>query len=178
MLFAIGTIRYSQKIEVRIYDDKLIIRSPGFLPYGITLEELYKPHSSTLRNKGLAEVLYDTELIERWGSGIEKIQQHCLDADLLEPTFEEYQGFQVVFRKSVDYEEYLRSLNLNERQLKSVIYVKEKGQVMNKEYREICNTSARTSSRDLADMVSKGLFEQKGTIGKGTEYTLIPSSPL
>jgi ATP-dependent DNA helicase RecG len=119
-------------IEVRIYDDKLIIRSPGFLPYGITLEELYKPHSSTLRNKGLAEVLYDTELIERWGSGIEKIQQHCLDADLPEPTFEEYQGFQVVFRKSVDYEEYLRSLNLNERQLKAVIYVKEKGQVTNK----------------------------------------------
>jgi ATP-dependent DNA helicase RecG len=160
-------------IDVRIYDDKLIIRSPGFLPYGITLEELYKPHSSTLRNKGLAEVLYDTELIERWGSGIEKIQQHCLDAGLSEPTFEEYQGFQVVFRKSVDYEEYLRSLNLNERQLKAVIYVKEKGQVTNKEYQEICNTSARTSSRDLADMVSKGLFEQKGTIGKGTEYTLI-----
>ncbi len=159
-------------IEVRIYDDKLIIRSPGFLPYGITLEELYKPHSSTLRNKGLAEVLYDTELIERWGSGIEKIQQHCLDADLPEPTFEEYQGFQVVFRKSVDYEEYLRSLNLNERQLKAVIYVKEKGQVTNKEYQEICNTSNRTASRDLADLVSSGLLEQIGITGKGTAYIL------
>jgi len=159
-------------IEVRIYDDKLIIRSPGFLPYGITLEELYKPHSSTLRNKGLAEVLYDTELIERWGSGIEKIQQHCLDAGLPEPIFEEYQGFQVVFRKSVDYEEYLRSLNLNERQLKAVIYVKEKGQVTNKEYQEICNTSNRTASRDLADLVSSGLLEQIGITGKGTAYIL------
>ena len=159
-------------IEVRIYDDKLIIRSPGFLPYGITLEELYRPHSSTLRNKGLAEVLYDTELIERWGSGIEKIQQHCLDAGLSEPTFEEYQGFQVVFRKSVDYEEYLRSLNLNERQLKAVIYVKEKGQVTNKEYQEICNTSNRTASRDLADLVSSGLLEQIGITGKGTAYIL------
>jgi len=160
-------------IEVRIYDDKLIIRSPGFLPYGITLEELYRPHSSTLRNKGLAEVLYDTELIERWGSGIEKIQQHCLEAGLPEPTFEESQGFQVVFRKDVYNEEYLHSLNLNERQIKAVMYVKEKGQITNKEYQEICNTSARTSSRDLADLVSKGLFDQKGTIGKGTEYTLI-----
>ena len=160
-------------IEVRIYDDKLIIRSPGFLPYGITLEELYKPHSSTLRNKGLAEVLYDTELIERWGSGIEKIQQHCLDAGLPEPIFEEYQGFQVVFRKDVYDEEYLHSLNLNERQIKAVMYVKEKGQVTNTGYQEICNTSARTSSRDLADLVSRGLFNQKGTIGKGTEYTLI-----
>ena len=159
-------------IEVRIYDDKLIIRSPGFLPYGITLEELYKPHSSTLRNKGLAEVLYDTELIERWGSGIEKIQQHCLDAGLPEPIFEEYQGFQVVFRKDVYDEEYLRSLNLNERQIKAVMYVKEKGQITNKEYQEVCATSNRTASRDLADLVSSGLFDQVGITGKGTVYII------
>jgi len=159
-------------IEVRIYDDKLIIRSPGFLPYGITLEELYKPHSSTLRNKGLAEVLYDTELIERWGSGIEKIQQHCLDARLPEPIFEEYQGFQVVFRKDVYDEEYLRSLKLNERQIKAVMYVKEKGQITNKEYQEVCATSNRTASRDLVHLVSAGLLEQIGITGKGTVYIL------
>jgi ATP-dependent DNA helicase RecG len=53
------------------------------------------------------------------------------------------------------------------------MYVKEKGQVTNTEYQEICNTSARTSSRDLTDLVSRGLFKQKGTIGKGIEYTLI-----
>jgi len=159
-------------IEVRIYDDKLIIRSPGFLPYGITLEELYKPHSSTLRNKGLAEVLYDTELIERWGSGIEKIQQHCHDANLPKPIFEEYQGFQVVFRKDVYDEEYLRSLNLNERQIKAVMYVKEKGQITNKEYQEVCAISKRTASRDLLDLVSSGFFEQIGTTGTGTAYIL------
>ena len=159
-------------IEVRIYDDKLIISSPGFLPYGITLEELYRPHSSTLRNKGLAEVLYDTELIERWGSGIEKIQQHCLDAGLPEPTFEEYQGFQVVFRKDVYDEEYLLSLNLNERQIKAVMYVKEKGQITNKEYQEVCATSNRTASRDLVHLVSAGLLEQIGITGKGTVYIL------
>ena len=77
-----------------------------------------------------------------------------------------------MFRKSVDYEEYLRSLNLNERQLKAVIYVKEKGQVTNKEYQEICNTSNRTASRDLADLVSSGLLEQIGITGKGTAYIL------
>jgi ATP-dependent DNA helicase RecG len=143
------------------------------LPFGIILEDLYKPHSSTLRNKGLAEVFYDTELIEQWGSGIEKMQKYCLNAGLPEPIFEEYQGFQVIFRKDIYYEDYLRSLNLNERQIKAVVYVKKNGNITNKEYQEICNTSARTSSRDLADLVSIGLFDQKGTIGKGTEYTLI-----
>jgi len=58
-------------------------------------------------------IKYNTELIERWGSGIEKIQQHCLDAGLPEYTFEEYQGFQVVFRKDFYDEEYFRILNQN-----------------------------------------------------------------
>jgi len=54
-------------------------------------------------------------------------------------------------RKKVgDDEEYLRSLNLNERQIKAVMYVKEKGQITNKEYQEVCATSKRTASRDLA----------------------------
>ena len=79
---------------------------------------------STLRNKGLAEVFYDTELIEQWGSGIEKMRKYCLDAGLPEPTFEEYQGFQVVFRKDIYDEEYPPDLNLNERQIKAVMYVK------------------------------------------------------
>jgi len=159
-------------IEIRIYDDKLVIWSPGHLPFGITLDELYKPHSSALRNNGLAEVFYDTELIEQWGSGIEKMQKYCLNAGLPEPIFEEDQGFQVVFRKDIYDEDYLRSLNLNERRIKAVMYVKKNGNITNKEYQEVCNTSERTSSRDLAELVSKGLFEQIGITGKGTAYIL------
>jgi len=159
-------------IEIRIYDERLVIWSPGHLPFGISLEELYKPHSSTLRNKGLAEVFYDTELIEKWGSGIDKIQKYCLNAGLPEPIFEENQGFQVVFRKDIYNEDYLRSLNLNERQIKAVMYVKKNGNITNKEYQEVCNTSERTSSRDLAELVSSGLFEQIGITGKGTAYSL------
>lgn len=141
------------------------------MPFGIILEDLYKPHSSTLRNKGLAEVFYDIELIEQWGSGIDKMQKYCLYAGLPEPIFEEYQGFQVVFRKDIN-EDYLRSLNLNERQIKAVVYVKKNGNITNKEYQEVCNTSERTISRDLAEMVSSGLFEQIGITGKGTAYSL------
>jgi len=49
---------------------------------------------------------------------------------------------------------------------------KEKGRITNKEYQEVCNTSERTSSRDLADLPASGLFEQIGTTGKGTVYIL------
>ncbi|AAM05757.1 AlbA family DNA-binding domain-containing protein [Methanosarcina acetivorans] len=159
-------------IEIRIYDDELIVWSPGGLPLGLTMEDLFKPHASKLRNKGIAEVFFDTKIIEQWGSGIEKIQNYCREAGLPEPVFEEYQGFRVIFRKGTFNEEYLRELGLNERQIKAVFYVKENGKITNKEYQEISNTIKRTASRDLAELVSLKIFEQIGTTGKGTEYIL------
>jgi len=158
--------------EVRIYDDKLIVWSPGGLPFGITMEDLYKPHSSVLRNKGIGEIFYDIGWIEQWGSGIDKMRRTCTEAGLPEPQFEEYQGFRVIFQKDIYTEEYLRNFGLNERQIKAVRYVKEKGRITNKEHQEICHTSERTATRDLSNLVSMGLFWQVGVTGKGTEYIL------
>lgn len=50
--------------------------------------------------------------------------------------------------------------------------MKEKGKITNKEYREICQTSERTATRDLSHLVTLKLFEQMGVTGKGTEYIL------
>jgi ATP-dependent DNA helicase RecG len=159
-------------IEIRIYDNELIVWNPGGLPLGLTMEDLFKPHASKLRNKGIAEVFFDTKIIEQWGSGIEKMINYCKEAGAQEPVFEEYQGFRVIFRKGIFNEEYLRGLGLNERQMKAVFYVKEKGKITNTEYQEISNTIKRTASRDLAELVSLKIFEQIGTTGKGTEYFL------
>ena len=136
------------------------------------MEDLFKPHASRLRNKGIAEVFFDTKIIEQWGSGIEKMINYCKEAGVPEPVFEEYQGFRVIFRKGIFNEEYLRRLGLNERQIKAVLYVKENGKITNKEYQEVSNTIKRTASRDLAELVSLKIFEQIGTKGKGTEYIL------
>jgi ATP-dependent DNA helicase RecG len=150
----------------------LIVWSPGGLPLGLSLEDLYKPHSSFLRNKGIGAVFYDIELIEQWGSGIDKTRNACLQAGLPEPQFKERQGFRVMFRKDVYTEEYLSQLGLNERQIKVVMHVKEKGRITNKQCREVWSISQRTASRDLSVLFSKGFFEQIGITGKGTEYVL------
>ncbi|MHB8103587.1 MAG: ATP-binding protein [Methanosarcina sp.] len=76
--------------EIRIYDNVLIVWNPGGLPPGLTMEDLFKPHASKLRNKGLAEVFFDTKIIEQWGSGIEKMINYCKEAGAQEPVFEEY----------------------------------------------------------------------------------------
>jgi len=163
----------SSNTEVRIHDDKLIVWSPGGLPFGITIEELYKPHSSVLRNKGIGGVFYDMGWIEQWGSGIDKMCKACMKAGLPEPQFEEYQGFRVIFRKDMYTEEYLRDLSLNDRQIKAVMYVKERGKITNKEYRGMFGITDRMALIDLSELCAKEIFERIGKTGRKTEYLLI-----
>lgn len=159
--------------EVRIYDDRLVVWSPGGLPSGITLEDLYKPHSSELRNTGIAGALYDMELIEQWGRGINEMRKACVEAGLPEPEFEEHQGFRVTFRKDIYTEEYLQGLGLNERQVKAVMYVKKRGRITNKEYQELNSVSKPMATIDLKELVTKAVLERIGKTGRGTEYILV-----
>ncbi len=162
--------------EIRIYDDELIVWSPGGLPFGITLKELYQSHPSVLRNKGIASIFYDMGWIEQWGSGIDKMRRMCVKAGLPEPKFEEQQGFRVIFRLDIYSEKYLQSLGLNERQIKAVFFVKEKGKITNKDYQRIVEVSKPTASRELANLVDLKILRQQGVTGKGTFYILESSS--
>ena len=95
------------------------------------------------------------------------------EAGLPEPDYkEELGGFSVYFYKDIYTEENLKKMELNERQIKAVMYTKEKGRIANREYQELCNTSGRTATRDLTDLVSREIFGQVGVTGKGTNYTL------
>jgi len=162
----------SSNTEVRIYDDKLIVWSPGSLPFGTTLEDLYKPHASVLRNKGIGSVFYDMGWIEQWGSGIDKMRKACVGAGIPEPLFEEYQGFRVTFRKDVFTEEYLLNLGLNERQIKAVGYVKEKGSITISSFKTIApGVSEKTLYRDLQELINKRLLKEFGE-KKGRRYEL------
>jgi predicted HTH transcriptional regulator len=63
----------------------------------------------------------------------------------------------VFFRKGPSF----RSVE-SSRQIKAVGYLKEKGQITNKEYQELCDVSQPTANRDLQDMVDKSVLKQKG----------------
>jgi len=161
------------EIQIKIYDDKIWMWNPGKLPEQLSIEDLKKEHSSYPRNPLIANVFYLAGFIERWGSGTKRIVDLCNEQDLPEPDYREEQGgFSVWFYKDIYTEENLRKMELNERQLKAVMYVKEKGKITNKEYQKVCNTSERTATRDLVDLLDKGLFKKRGVTGKGVEYSL------
>lgn len=63
-------------------------------------------------------------------------------------------------------------IGLSSRQIKAVGYLKEKGQITNKEYQELCNVSQPTANRDLQDMVDKSVLKQKGKKSQQIVYVL------
>jgi len=161
------------EIQIKIYDDHIKFWNPGKLPEGITIEDLKGEHVSRPRNKLLAMVFYYAGLIERWGTGTTRIVSLCIEHGLPEPEFkEEFGGFTVELWKDIYNEERLRKLGLYERQIKAVLYVKERGKITNKEYQNITGVKKRQATEDLRHLEKLGILERVGTTGKGVHYVL------
>jgi predicted HTH transcriptional regulator len=117
--------------------------------------------------------IIDNRLIERYGSGIQRMINACIESGLPEPTFEEkFGGFQVTFRKNIYNKESLNRFDLNERQVNALMFIKETGKITNKEYQKITGIKDRIATMELNDLVSKNLLERVGTTGRGTFYIL------
>ena len=162
----------SAEIQIKIYDDHIWFWNPGKLPEGITVEMLKEEHYSKPRNKLLAMAFYYAGLIEKWGTGTKRMIELCKKQGLPEPEFkEEGEGFSVIFWKDIHNEDYLRKLGLNERQIKAVMYVKDKGSITNREYREITGISDEGARLDLKKLVEKGILEARGK-GRSVYYVV------
>ncbi len=58
-------------------------------------------------------------------------------------------------------------MGLNERQIKAVMYAKEKGRITNKEYQQLTGISRQMVTIDLKNLVEKGFFVMLGKAVKG-----------
>ncbi len=175
LLNAIAHKDYSSgiPIQISVYKDKIMFWNDGQLPENWTVENLTKKHSSKPYNPDIANAFFRIGYIESWGRGTIKIIEKCKEAGLPTPKYYyEASDFWIEFRKDIYNEEYLQSLDLNNRQIKAVLFTKEKGKITNSEYQEINETSNRTATRDLTELVGKDIFESSGSKGAGSFYRL------
>jgi len=163
----------SSNVQVRIFDDRLEIWSPGKLPPGITIEKLKGEHESIPPNPLIAKPFFLKGYIENWGTGTNRIIRECKEYGLPEPEFRETgTSFVVTFRKDKLSKEYLRHLRLNSNQVNTVFYLKQNDEITNSEYQKLNGVSKPTATRELSALVEKGIIERKGSTGRGTIYTL------
>jgi len=164
-----------EEIQIRVYDERVVIMNPGTLPDGMTVEELKREgHRSMPRNSLLAQVFYYGELLEKWGTGTSRMISLCRIQGILEPEFTaKPDSFSVAFSKDIYATERLVALGLSERQIKAVQYAKGHGAITNKAYRELADVTDRTALRDLNNLLDRNIFKKQDKKGKATEYILV-----
>jgi ATP-dependent DNA helicase RecG len=160
-------------VEVRLFADRLEVWNPGALPGTLTLNDLRDAHPSVPNNPLLAESLYLTRYIEKAGSGTQRMIELCREAGLPEPDFQQRAGsFVVTLWRDWLTDEAMRELALGERQQRAITHLKARQRITNSEYQTIVGVSRATASRDLEELLAKGVLERVGTTGKGTHYLL------
>jgi len=164
-----------RRVEIRQFDDRLEVTSPGGLPGYITLDNIVEEHFS--RNPRLVNGLFEWGYIEQLGLGIDRMIEEMVQAGHPQPEFKATPySFTVVLRRNVSavarraIPEW--ATGMNERQIRAIQYLQETGRITNREYHELCpDVSAETLRLDLNDLVEKGLLMKIGD-KKGTYYIL------
>jgi len=158
-------------IQISVYKDKIMIWNYGQLPENWTIDTLQEKHSSIPHNPDISNAFFRIGYIEAWGRGIRKMNEQCAEAGLPQPLYYyATSGFWVVFRKDTHNEQSLKELGLNERQIRAVLYVKEKRKITNKEYQEINQISNRTATYELKELVETFNLLKMSGASVGTYY--------
>lgn len=88
-------------VSLGIYDDRIEIVNPGKFPPQISAENIKLPHESYPYNKSIAQVLYLTTFLERWGSGVGRMIDSCKKQNVPEPEWAAANGtVSIIFRRS------------------------------------------------------------------------------
>ncbi|MCF0054194.1 RNA-binding domain-containing protein [Dyadobacter sp. CY356] len=84
--------------SVKVFDNYIEFFNPGPLPQSISIEQLLSgDYTSQARNKKVSSIFKESGVIEKYGSGIKRIQNAFLSYGLEAPVFENFQhGFRVI----------------------------------------------------------------------------------
>lgn len=162
----------SAAIQVSVFSDRIEIRNPGGLLPPLTAEQLHRPHASIARNHHICEALYLARYIEKYGTGTLMMIAETTACALPEPDFEATPGeFVIILWRDWLTTKRLLELDLTERQLQAVAFVKKQGRITNSEHQGLTLANRKTAARDLDELVVKGVFLRIGE-KRGTHYVL------
>jgi len=161
-------------VQVMVFADRFEVWNPGQLPPPLTPEKLRQPHSSIARNHRLCESLFLARYIEKFGTGTLMMIRECRAHGLPEPDFVQRSDELVatVWRDWLT-ERFMAELQLTERQRLGIRHLRQAGAMTSRQYQNLTGAPPRTTTRDLDDLVSKGLLHKIGKVGRGTRY--VPS---
>ena len=167
------------EVHLDIYDNRLIVTSPGGMYNGMLIQDLdIKDVSSERRNPILANVMAQLDYMEKRGSGLTRIcnETKALEGykDELKPLFKSTPTqFQTIIFASSDTPNVgdhvgdVSETKLTERQQKILNLVKESPTITGKQMSETLSVSQRTIERDLSALQKLGVLKREGKDNDG-----------
>ncbi len=167
--------RSGANIQIEIYDDRIEITNPGRLLSGLDIKHLEGIHET--RNKEICKIFHETKDMEKYGTGIRKMNDWMKKYGLKKPEFNQPGNFfKIVFygpgdkildlvsdipkERQID----LTELGLNERQIEILrLMVNENQKITIKKYVEFFkNISDKTAIRDMKKLIEMGFVKKVG----------------
>ncbi|MFQ6092807.1 MAG: ATP-binding protein [bacterium] len=180
-------------IEIWMFDDRIEVRSPGLLPEPVTIERLLKReriHAS--RNPLIVRVLTDLGYMRETGEGIPRMFEEMEKNGLYPPELriEADSIFTVVLKNQPVYTpddlqwlERYSTIPLSSNQKRILLFARTHGiRFTSRDYQKICSVDIYSASRDIKDLMRKGIvrLQKKGgriyelLEGKGDEFFEFP----
>ena len=164
-----------RRIEIRMFDDRMEIHSPGGLPGYITIDNIVEEHFS--RNPRLVNGLYHWNYIEELGLGVDKMIEAMVQAGHPQPVFKATpHSFTVTLFNAKERKAQASGSawesSMNERQLRAIQFMRDNGRITSRDYQDLCpNVSPETLRLDMVDLTDRGVVMKVG-MKRGTYYIM------
>ena len=167
-------------IFINLYADRLEVHNPGRLPIGVTPENIL--HKTVKRNEHLAKVFYDLKLMEREGSGYDKMYEILLSNGKQVPIpFEGVDRVTVTIKKHIIKTEVVKLVSraneefqLRQKEIICLGLIAQHTSLSATEFSRVLNLPQQNAIRDwLGRLPELGIINSKGKT-KGVEYFINP----
>lgn len=148
-----------------MFDGRIEIMSPGSLPKGLSEKEYLDGQVSILRNPILGNVLFRLHLIERFGTGVKRINEEYLKSRI-KPKFEFYDNSIKVTLPVMEFD-----LGLKDDELRIYNALKNKQVLSSSEITGITGFGKNKTIEILKKLVEQGYIKVTGS-GRGTKYRI------
>lgn len=167
-------------IFVNVYSNSIEFVSLGTLPSGLYLEDIYEGVSKP-RNENLANLFYRLELIEAYGTGIQKIL-HAYQDRSEKPVFKVTPNAFIVRLPKMIHDEVreeeavYHTKNYNPYDKESVLqylvdYIKKNGMITRKDVEMLLQVGQTKSGLLLKELEARSIIKRKGK-GKNSHYVV------
>ena len=155
------------RITIEVFNDRVEISNPGGLISGIPKNEFGK--RSLSRNPLIFGLFERIRMVEQVGSGIGRMKDLMIEADLTEPEFNTEGIFTVTVRRPFNFNRWVDKWvdNLTDNRVNIIKAIHENSKVTKRELEEEVGLSATAIDNNLDTLKDLGLIERIGSAKGG-----------